>query len=234
MDVYQLPPSALELKLKIRSLYSTEKMDIELLQKKLRRAEEFDQRDEILLLRNKKIAGLLIEQNQHVENLFKGYQALKIVSPDTGETTTESPITREIFKQRFDILENEFQKNEADLAEPSDLYEYRKILENHIVKVFDLIDFRWESIRAFLDLRRKRRLESREESFKLMNQYQDLENYESEDWQKKAEQLFQQHNEMLDYQEKHLISEENLMTEIDQLFILRNKFIKLADEAFLA
>jgi hypothetical protein len=196
--------------------------------------QNYEQRNNLLIKRNEEIKSRLFNQNVHVEQLFKGYVALGVVAPDNGEIITEHPTTREMFIQLKYENELKLMDKEKNILNPSDKFEYKKIIEEYIAKTFDLIATRWESILAFLNLWRKRRLESREKSFELMSEYSALENSQFDKWNQKAEQLFKKHIEMLEYQEKHLINEESLMDELEYLFNLRNKLLKTADETFLA
>lgn len=197
------------------------------------RMDDFDKRDEVILAINEEIALELEKQNIHIEKIVKGYFALGIVAPDNGEMKTEEPTTNAIFIHKISDLEKEHQVNKLLLSKPEDKFESKKIVEDYITKKFDLISARWYSIVAYFNLLRSRRFESRDESLALMNEYAVLENYDENNWNQKAEELFKKHTEMLDYQEKHLLSEEELMNELELLLSLRTELLELANETFL-
>ena len=190
----------------------------------------------MILKFNSEIEVSLAEQNNQVEQLFKDYVVLGIVPPDNGEVIIGEPMKRETFRDSM-FQENQiFLDKKEKLADKSDKFEAKKIIENQITKMFDLIDKRWVTILALLNLWREERAESYEKSLKLMPEYLALENSmsESDEWHKRAEHIFKNQIEILDYQEKRFSKQDEALNELRGLLELRGNLLKEADEVSLA
>lgn len=197
------------------------------------RISDFEKRDLAIIELNKEFYIELQKQMQQIRNLFKGYIALGIVSPGNREMKKEKLMTREVFFQKLSIIENQFNLNKSLLSNQIDKFERKKIVEDFILKMFDLTATRWESILVTITLWRSKRFESCFESVDLMSQYAELEINQTDNWKEQVEDLLNKHIEMLDYQEQHLKNEESLLKELKLLLSMRTKLFQLADDTFL-
>lgn len=197
------------------------------------RMADFEKRDLAIIKLNKDFAIELEKQNVHIENLVKGYVALGIVAPDNGEMIEEQLTTREVFLTKRSDLEIEYQYKNSLILNQTDKFESKKIEEEFISKMIDLIATRWESIIATIALLRTKRFESRDEIIKLVRDNAELVNTETDNWKEKGEVFFKKYSELLDYQEKYLQNEETLMNELKELLSMRAKLIVQGDKTFL-
>jgi hypothetical protein len=98
--------------------------------------------------------------------------------------------------------------------------------------MFDLTAARWESIIEFMQLWRGRRMESRNQSIGLMEEYTSLKKGVEDLGSIDSEANYNEFLDILAFQEKHLVNEESIMKEIQEIFKLREKLIEMAVEAF--
>lgn len=198
----------------------------------LERMEDFEKRDMYLINFKKVIAKSLTTQDEHISKLFKGYVALGIAEPDNGEMVVANPITSEMFFSSWKQLEKEYEDKLKQINEPINNDKSRDIFEDFIVKMFDLTATRWESIVAYMQIWRDRRFESRKKSIGLKEAYTSSEKSIVDIGNFNSEEKFKEFTEILDYQEKHLKSEEGLMIQTQEMYKLRQKLIEKAVQVF--
>lgn len=195
--------------------------------------ESLNKRQDKLELENKRIAEMLVEQNNHIRNIFKGYVALGIVEEDNGEMILEDAIKKKDFIMLMNQLVAENKTKVDTMLNSNDKFKLKSINEDYIVKKFELIDRRWFSILTYDKLWQNERSNAWNESMAIVNDFKGLMEADDEQFVNKANSYFIRLVELIAIQEKHMNNEEAHQKELLDLFDMRNQIIREVDETFL-
>ncbi|MFZ4402124.1 MAG: hypothetical protein ACOYO1_18990 [Bacteroidales bacterium] len=194
---------------------------------------ELDSRDKLLRAREYNLSLLVPEQNDRLEKLRRGYIVLGLVN---DEIRKSEPITKDRFKQDFELLNKQFGLINKETKTKQEIYKAQKELEQYISAAMSLITDRWNMACDYKDLWKKERFNFREEELKLSVEYLELADLEAKmthtDWVVRADKLFINHKKLIEEQKKRLHGEEEELKDLEFLFELREKLFKVAESSF--
>ncbi len=196
--------------------------------------ENIEQRNKDLLKRNHQIFAIVKKQNKQIDRLFLGYKALGIIHTDTNEPEIHKPIALQDYIVQIDALNKELENASAQENILNNKFEYQKILEDYIVKMFGLVADRCVTLGLKMNELRKDRMESRDDAIALSSEYTALADPKAHNWMQRVELLFLKQTTLLEIQDKILTMEEGLMSEYEVNINKRNELIEQADKIFLA
>ena len=189
-----------------------------------------------LSVKELKIKELLTKQNSHIENIFKGYSSMGVISSVAKNLQNEEAITNELFAVFHMKFKVELEEKLTELKEPINKFDRKSMFEDYLTKMFELVSLRWENIIDVLNIHRSNiatYIETTQNELKSKYHILDHTNAITDEWSLQAEKVFQYHIDFLSTLERSFTNQELLVNELMFLYELRDDLLKIADEVFL-